>query len=100
MRNNESMRDQLRTPCGVQQGHVPPIATVRLSPSGETWVRRLQIDPAAPTRVDVFDRSGVYLGTITRENFDLVLLLPGDRVGVVETDENDVSRLAVFAMIR
>lgn len=79
---------------------LPLIATLWLSPTGELWLRRFATDPDAPMRIDVFDDSGAYVGTLEREGFEPIILLPDDRVGVVEADENDVQRLAVLAIRR
>jgi len=79
---------------------IPPIKTVLLSPSGELWVQRFTVDQEAVMPIDVFDTRGAYVGTLERESFAPVILLPGDRVGVVEKDEFDVERLAVFSIER
>lgn len=77
---------------------VPPIGTVLMSPSGELWVQRFTVDRETTVPIDVFDAQGAYVGTVEREAFAPVILLPGERVGVVEKDEFDVERLAVFAI--
>jgi hypothetical protein len=97
-----------RGPCLIDPGEmvdkrgyadvVPPIGTVLLGPAGELWVRRFTVDPQAVPPIDVFDERGTYVGTLVRDAFAPVILLPGDRVGVVEKDEADVERLAVFAI--
>jgi hypothetical protein len=79
---------------------IPLIETILLSPSGELWVRRFTIDSDGIAPIDVFDRRGAYIGTIPQNRFTPVVLLPGDRVGVVETDELDVQRLVVLAIGR
>ena len=79
---------------------IPLIGTVMLSPSGELWVQRFAVDPDAAPPIDVFDAAGAYIGTIERESFAPVILLPGDRVGVVEKDGSDVERLVVLAIQR
>ncbi len=79
---------------------VPLIRTVFLSPSGELWVQRLMVDKDAIAPIDVFDAGGAYIGTLERESFSPVVLLPGDRVGVVEKDWSDVERLAVLSIQR
>jgi hypothetical protein len=38
------------------------------------------------------------VGTLVSESFSPVVLLPGERVGVVETDEFDVKRLVVLSI--
>jgi hypothetical protein len=74
-----------RGPCLIDPGEmvdkrgyadvIPPIGTVLLGPTGELWVRRFTVDPQAVPPIDVFDR-----------------------VGVVEKDDADVERLAVYAI--
>jgi hypothetical protein len=78
----------------------PLIGTIVLSPSGELWVRRFTIDRDGIAPIDVFDRRGGYVGTIAQDRLTPVVLLPGDRVGVVEADEVDVQRLVVLAIRR
>jgi hypothetical protein len=79
---------------------VPLIGTVFLSPSGELWVQRFTVDTDAIAPIDVFDAGGAYIGTLVRDSFSPVVLLPGGRVGVVETDDDDVQRLAVLEIQR
>lgn len=79
---------------------IPLISTLFLGPSGELWVQRFTVDREAIKPIDVFDPSGAYVGTLVSDSFAPVILLPGGRVGVVETDENDVQRLAVLSIQR
>lgn len=79
---------------------IPLIRTVFLSPSGELWVQRFTVDRDAIVPIDVFDAGGAYVGTLVRDSFSPVVLLPGGRVGVVETDELDVQRLVVLSIQR
>jgi hypothetical protein len=79
---------------------IPLIGTVFLSPSGDLWVQRFMVDPDEIAPIDVFDAGGSYIGTLERESFSPAVLLPGDRVGVVEKDESDVERLVVLAIQR
>ena len=55
--------DELYEKLGVA-GEVPPIRDVMLAPDGTVWVERATF-PDEPTRVDVFDAEGHYLGTHT-----------------------------------
>jgi len=97
-----------RGPCLIDPGEmvdkrgyadvIPTIGTVLLGPTGELWVRRFTVDPQAVPPIDVFDARGGYVGTLVRDAFAPVILLPGDRVGVVEKDDADVERLAVYAI--
>jgi len=79
---------------------IPLINTLLMSPSGELWVERFVVDTADTPPIDVFDDSAAYVGTLRRDSFSPVVLLPGDRVGVVEKDELDVERLVVLAIER
>jgi hypothetical protein len=79
---------------------IPLIGRIFLSPSGELWVQRFAIGRDGVAAIDVFNRRGGYVGTIAQDRLTPVVLLPGDRVGVVETDEVDVQRLAVLAIRR
>ena len=97
-----------RGPCLIdpaemvdKRGHadlIPLIGTVLLSPSGGFWVQRFTVDQKAAMPIDVFDAHGAYVGTLERESFAPVILLPGARVGVVEKDESDVERLVVLSI--
>lgn len=99
-----------RGPCLIEPAEVvekggyadviPLIGTLMLSPSGELWVQRFMVDRDAIVPIDVFDAGGAYIGTLERESFSPVVLLPGDRVGVVEKDESDVERLVVLSIQR
>jgi hypothetical protein len=99
-----------RGPCLIEPAEVvdkrgyaemiPLIRTVFLSPSGELWVQRFTVDKGAIAPIDVFDAGGAYIGTLKRESFSPVVLLPGDRVGVIEKDDSDVERLAVLSIQR
>ena len=66
----------------------------------ELWVQRFMVDRDAIVPIDVFDAGGAYIGTLERESFSPVVLLPGDRVGVVEKDESDVERLVILSIQR
>jgi hypothetical protein len=79
---------------------IPLIGTLFLSPTGELWVQRFTVDRDAIAPIDVFDARGAYIGTLARDSISPVILLPGGRVGVVETDELDVQRLAVLSIQR
>jgi len=107
----EGMRIGLRgSSCVVDPGEmvdkrgfaevIPLIRRIFLTPSGELWVQRFTIDRDAIPAIDVFDRRGAYIGTIAPDRLSPVILLPGDRVGVAETDANDVQRLVVLAIRR
>lgn len=75
---------------------VPLILNVRLAPDGTLWVERRADGGAAGSRIDLFDPSGAYLGTLPPGTPLPVLLMPGGRVAVIEKDEFDVARLAIM----
>ncbi|MFQ5703777.1 MAG: hypothetical protein ACE5HT_07125 [Gemmatimonadales bacterium] len=79
---------------------IPLIESVLLSPSGELWVQRFTVDRDATAPIDVFDARGAYVGTLVRDSFSPVILLPRGRVGIAETDELDVQRLVVLSVAR
>ena len=79
---------------------IPLIGNVFLSPSGELWVQRFTVDRGAVVPIDVFDVRGAYLGTLERESFSPVVLLPGERAAVTEKDEFDVERLVILSIQR
>ena len=79
---------------------VPLIQTVLLSPAGELWVQRFAMGQDSVGPVDVFNTSGAYIGTLALGSLVPVVLLPDDRVGIVEKDELDVERLVVMSIER
>lgn len=99
-----------RGPCLIDPGKmvedrgfeatVPMIQSLLVSPSGEIWVQRFANPRGTVGAIDVFDADGVYVGTIDTESFQPIILLPGDRVGVVEKDESDIERLVIMSIQR
>lgn len=95
-----------RGPCNITarelldgQGYaatIPLILDLRLAPDGTLWTERRDDDPVAPPRIDLFDPSGAYLGTLPRGTPFPVLLLPDGKFAIVEKDEFDVARLVVM----
>jgi hypothetical protein len=75
---------------------VPVILNVRLAPDGALWVERRADGGAGPSRIDTFDPTGAYLGTLPEGTPFPLLVLPGGRVAVVEKDEFDVDRLVIM----
>lgn len=65
---------------------VPDIQGLALAPDGTLWVQRYTF-PDEPQRVDVFDPSGAYLGTITGHGVPAGFL-PGNRVLFPIKDED------------
>lgn len=79
---------------------VPWIARVILAPGGEVWVGRKEVGRSTPGIIDVFDGTGVYLGTLPGETPFPLVFLPDNRFAAVETDALDISRLAVYRVLR
>lgn len=79
---------------------VPPILNLRLAPDGELWVERRAAEDPTSSRIDIFDPTGAYLGTLPDGTPFPVLLLPNSRMAVVEKDEFDVARLVVMEVER
>jgi hypothetical protein len=75
---------------------VPIILNLRLAPDGKLLVERRAADGAAPTRIDLFDPTGAYLGTLPPGTPLPTVLLPNGRMAVVEKDEDDVARLVIM----
>src|SRR5690625_1510068 len=75
---------------------VPVILNVRLAPDGALWVERRAGDGDGAPRIDLFDPTGAYQGTLPEGTPLPLLILPGGRVAVVERDEFDVDRLVVM----
>ncbi len=77
---------------------VPAIRRLALAPDGALWVERW-VPGADPMPIDVFDADGAYRGTLPAGSEFPALLLPGDRAGVIRTDEMDVNRLVVADVV-
>jgi hypothetical protein len=75
---------------------VPIILNVRLAHDGTLWVERRADGGAAGSRIDLFDPTGAYLGTLPPDTPFPVLLMPGGRMAVIEKDEFDVARLVIM----
>jgi hypothetical protein len=79
---------------------VPVILNVLLSPEGEVWVERRVGGGVAGSRIDIFDPTGAYLGTLPAGTPFPLMLLPGGRIAVEEKDEFDVARLVIMRVER
>jgi hypothetical protein len=78
---------------------LPVISELSLGPDESLWVRRHGF-PGDSAVVDVFDRAGAYLGTMTGRGIPLGFL-GGDRVLLpVEDRETGVIRIGVYRMTR
>lgn len=109
LRIGEGMRVQ--TPGGVrvcdpqevveQRGVadvIPAIGEMAAGPGGTLWIRR-DAGPERPAPIDLFDRDAGYLGTLP-EGSPFPVLVLGDRLAAIETDELDVDRLVVYRVDR
>ncbi len=79
---------------------IPWVNALAVSPTGEVWVQRKVVGSSTDGPVDVFDRTGVYVGTWPEGSpFPLFFLGP-NRFSAVFTDEFDVARLVVYDINR
>jgi hypothetical protein len=75
---------------------LPAFSQIKVDEDGNTWVRRYPTSRSEPTRLDVFDSTGAYLGPVT-----VPLRLPGApllawwREGLVAVIEGEDGRPAV-----
>jgi hypothetical protein len=79
---------------------VPWIHKVSLSPGGEAWVQRRNPDRLTESVIDVFDRSGTYIGTLPESAPVPLFFLDESHIAAAETDELDVTRLVVYEVDR
>ncbi|MCG6987316.1 MAG: hypothetical protein LJF06_03870, partial [Gemmatimonadetes bacterium] len=77
---------------------IPPVTDVKVAPGGDIWVDRW-VPKGDQSLLDVFDSTGVYLGTLTGAEMPVVFL-GEDRVIVRRTDEMDVPFLTIYRMVR
>jgi 6-bladed beta-propeller len=74
---------------------IPLINKVAVTPDGGLWVQReVMGEDVGP--VDVFDATGEYVGTLPAESPWPVDFGPSNRILVLEKDELDVPRVAVY----
>lgn len=78
---------------------VPVIENLALTPSSEVWVARTSAGPDPSETIDIFATDGTYTGTLAGYEMPLVFL-PGDRIGLKETDQLDIDRLVIYQVIR
>jgi hypothetical protein len=81
-----------------KRGLAPQIPTIRdlaLAPDGSVWVQRW-VFPDQPAATDIFDPSGLYLGTLVGDHPFPIGFLPSGAVLAVEKDASDVQRLVVY----
>lgn len=76
---------------------VPVVEAVAVTPSGGLWVRRRS--PGTRERsLDVFDRDGRYLESVSPSPPFPIGFLPDGRYVTIETDSLDVQTLAVYSV--
>jgi hypothetical protein len=73
---------------------LPAIGAVALDPSGRIWLQRGRV-PGEEVPIDVFTLEGDYLGTLPAGSPFPIVFNGDDRIGSVETDDLDVSRLTI-----
>ena len=78
--------------------YVPLVGAVRLAPDGSLWVQRSAF-VADSGKIDLFDPSGQYLGTLPSDSRLPIGFTPSGEVLFVERDELDVERLVVAEIL-
>jgi hypothetical protein len=76
---------------------LPVIDGVRLGPDGTLWVARFTF-PDEPSRVDVFDGRGRYLGTLRNLSLPVGFLSGGRVAAAVDDPDSGGQRLAIYAL--
>ena len=77
---------------------VPWISDVVIAPDGTLWVQRYAL-PYETQLIDVFDATGLYVGTLQSAfPFPMAILTNGDLL-ISERDDRDVERLVVASLI-
>jgi hypothetical protein len=77
---------------------VPAIRGIALAPDGWLWVQRYTL-PGEPRKIDVFDETGAYVGTLTGRALPIAFLPNGDILERV-ADELGIQRLVVYRIDR
>ncbi|MQA91511.1 MAG: 6-bladed beta-propeller [Gemmatimonas sp.] len=80
--------------------NIPWIEELVVSPSGELWIRRRTIESATDTKIDVFDPSGAYVGTLPSAAPFPLLFIGDNMIGAAEKDSTDVERLVLYRVGR
>jgi hypothetical protein len=81
-----------------QRGHadsVPLVEALAVSPTGHLWVKR-RTPGSEEGGIDVFDPSGEYLGTTSRESPFPVTFLPDGKLVTIEADSFDIERVVTY----
>lgn len=77
---------------------VPAIGEVALAPDGSVWVQRSAF-VADSGKIDVFDPSGQYVGTLPDGSKMPIGFTPSGHVVLVERDDLDVERVAIVEIL-
>lgn len=80
--------------------HIPPILEVRLAPLGEVWIGRRSGPRDASVLIDVFDRHGVYLGTMPDGTPMPAVFLGDDRFLSISKDSVDIPVVSLYRILR
>lgn len=79
---------------------VPAIRSLIVAPNGELWIRRGGPFTDPPV-IDVFDRTGEYLGTLPAGSPLPIAFTPSGGIAAIDKDEaSDVERLAIYTVGR
>lgn len=78
--------------------YMPLIGAVRLAPNGVLWVQRSAF-VADSGKIDVFDASGQYLGTLADGTKMPIGFAPSGEALLVERDEVDIERLVIAEVV-
>jgi hypothetical protein len=73
---------------------MPAIGAVALDPRGRIWIQRGRV-AGEEVPIDVFTLEGDYVGTLPAGSPFPIVFIGDDRIGSVETDDLDVSRLVI-----
>jgi hypothetical protein len=78
--------------------YVPLVGAVRFAPDGSLWVQRSAF-VADSGKIDLFDASGQYLGTLPADSRLPIGFTPSGDVLFVERDELDIERLVIAEIV-
>lgn len=78
---------------------IPVIEEVAIGPDGIVWVLRRGSDRSGP-RIDLFQASGAYLGTLPPSTPFPAAFLDRDHLITVEADTDEVPRVTLYRLVR
>ncbi len=79
--------------------YLPWISALALAPGGWLWVRRREVG-TRPAPIDLFDRAGIYVGTLPGGSPFPAAFLPDGRVVSIARDDLDVEYVVVWDVRR